>query len=81
MERLYYVQRDNETVETSDSFEAARIAAEWIRRGYKVSEIAVDVTDEAVQLADGPNGVSAATATARSTDARPGHDTLHVPGR
>jgi len=52
MERLYYIQREHETAETSDRFEAARIAAEWARRGYKVSAIAVDVTDDAVKLAD-----------------------------
>jgi hypothetical protein len=55
MERLYYVQRENATAETSDRFEAARIAAEWVRRGYKVSEIAVDVTEKSVQLVDGWN--------------------------
>jgi len=53
MERLYYVQRENATAETSDRFEAARLAAEWIRRGYEVNAIAVDVTDKSVQLVDG----------------------------
>lgn len=52
MERLYYIQREHETAETSDRFEAARIAAEWARRGYKVTAIAVDVTDDSVKLAD-----------------------------
>jgi hypothetical protein len=57
MERLYYVQRENEIAETSNRFEAVRIASEWARRGYRVSAIAVDVTDKSVQLADGWNGL------------------------
>ena len=52
MDRLYYVEREHETAETSDRLEAARIAAEWIKRGYKVETIVVDATDESVQLAD-----------------------------
>jgi hypothetical protein len=52
MERLYYVECEKETSETSDRLEAARIAAEWIRRGYKVDTIVVDVTNGAVQLAE-----------------------------
>ena len=54
MERFYYVESEHETAETSDRLEAARIASEWIRRGYKVDTIAVDVTDGTVQLAEGP---------------------------
>jgi hypothetical protein len=52
MERQYYVERDHETSETSDRLEAARIAAEWVKRGYKVETIAVNVTNDSVQLAD-----------------------------
>jgi hypothetical protein len=52
MERLYYIQREHETSETSDRLEAARIAAEWVTRGYKVDTIAVDLKDGAVRLAD-----------------------------
>lgn len=52
MERLYYIESEHETAETSDRFEAARIAAEWVKRGYNVDEIAVDVTDESVQVVD-----------------------------
>jgi hypothetical protein len=54
MERLYYVESEQETAETSDRLEAARIAAEWTRRGYKVDTIAVDVTDGDVQIAEEP---------------------------
>jgi hypothetical protein len=54
MERFYYVESEHETAETSDRLEAARIAAEWIKRGYRVDTIAVDVTDGGVQLADEP---------------------------
>lgn len=59
MERLYYVESEHETSETSDRFEAARIAAEWVKRGYSVDEIAVDVTDESVEVVDSPKGASA----------------------
>ena len=52
MERQYYVERDHETSETSDRLEAARIAAEWIKRGYKVETVVVTVTNDSVQLAD-----------------------------
>ena len=52
MERQYYVERDHETSETSDRLEAARIAAEWIKRGYKVETVVVNVTNDSVQLAD-----------------------------
>jgi hypothetical protein len=56
MERLYYVESEHETAETSDRFEAARIAAEWVKRGYNVDEIAVDVTDESVEIVEGSPG-------------------------
>jgi len=52
MERQYYVERDHETSETSDRLEAARIAAEWVKRGYKVETVVVNVTNDSVQLAD-----------------------------
>jgi len=52
MDRQYYVESEHETSETSDRYEAARIAAEWVKRGYKVETAIVDVTDESVQLAD-----------------------------
>ena len=65
MERLYYVECEQETAETSDRLEAARIAAEWIKRGYKVDTIAVDVTGGAVQLADDAKAAGR-TATSRS---------------
>jgi hypothetical protein len=54
MDRQYYVESEHETSETSDRLEAARIAAEWVKRGYKVETVVVDVTDESVQLADQP---------------------------
>jgi len=52
MERLYYVECEHETAETSDRHEAARIEAEWVKRGYNVDTIVVDVGDEQVRLAD-----------------------------
>ena len=50
MNRHYYVEKEFETAETSDRFEAARIAAVWIERGYVVETVVVDVTDDAVQV-------------------------------
>jgi hypothetical protein len=52
MTRQYYVETEYRTSETSDRLEAARIAAEWEKRGYKVETVVVDVTDESVQLVD-----------------------------
>jgi hypothetical protein len=52
MARQYYVETEQRTSETSDRLEAARIAAEWEKRGYKVETVVVDVTDESVQLVD-----------------------------
>jgi hypothetical protein len=52
MDRHYYVESEHATSETSDRLEAARIAAEWVKRGYTVETVVVDVTDESVQLAD-----------------------------
>jgi hypothetical protein len=52
MARQYYVETEHGTAETSDRMEAARIADEWIKRGYRVETVVVDVTDESVQLVD-----------------------------
>ncbi len=52
MERQYYVEKEHETSETSNRQEAARIASEWIKRGYDVKTVVVDVTDESVEVAD-----------------------------
>jgi len=52
MARQYYVETEHRTSETSDRLEAARIADEWKKRGYKVETVVVDVTDESVQLVD-----------------------------
>lgn len=49
--RQFYVLKDDETLQTSDRFEAKRIAAEWIRRGYEVETVVVEVTDDEVQVA------------------------------
>lgn len=55
MERLYYVECEHETAETSDRLEASRIAAEWIRRGYKVDTVVVDTVNG---REDAPDGTS-----------------------
>jgi hypothetical protein len=55
MEHLYYVESEHETAETSDRLEAARIAAEWTKRGYKVDTI---VVDEASGREEPPDGTS-----------------------
>lgn len=47
--RQFYVLKEDETCQTSDRFEAKRIAAEWIRRGYDVETVVVEVTDDAVE--------------------------------
>jgi hypothetical protein len=39
---VYYVEKADETFETSDSLEADQIKAEWERRGYKVIKTEVD---------------------------------------
>jgi hypothetical protein len=39
---VYYVEKADETFETSDSLEADQIQAEWERRGYKVIKTEVD---------------------------------------
>jgi len=54
MERLYYVECEHETAETSSRLEAKHIAAEWAKRGYTVDTIVVDVTDGAVRQVDAP---------------------------
>jgi hypothetical protein len=52
MERHYYVETEDETSQTGSRLEAVCIAAEWVKRGYKVETVVVDATDESVQLAD-----------------------------
>jgi hypothetical protein len=52
MARQYYVETEHGTAETSDRIEAACIADEWKKRGYRVETVVVDVTDESVQLVD-----------------------------
>jgi hypothetical protein len=52
MERQYYVEKEHETSETSSRLEAARIAAEWVKRGYEVTTVVIDVTDEAIAEVD-----------------------------
>jgi hypothetical protein len=47
--RQFYVLKDDETAQTSDRFEAKRIATEWVRRGYDVETVVVEVTDETVE--------------------------------
>jgi len=49
MTRQYYVERDRETTETGSRRDAARIAAEWVKRGYDVTTVVVEATDEAVE--------------------------------
>jgi hypothetical protein len=39
---VYYVEKADETFETSDSLEADQIKAEWERRGYTVNTATVD---------------------------------------
>lgn len=53
MERLYYVESEHETAETSDRLEAARIAAEWTKRGYNVDTIVIDEASGREQVPDG----------------------------
>lgn len=57
MDRYYYVEKERETAQTSDRLEAARIAAEWTRRGYQVETVVVDVTDVSVQSSDGADAI------------------------
>jgi hypothetical protein len=52
MDRLYYVETDGETSETSSRLEAERIMAEWKKRGYHASTIVVDVTDTSVETVE-----------------------------
>jgi butyrate kinase len=72
MDRYYYVEKEHETSETSDRLEAARIAAEWRKRGYVVDTVIVDATDSSVQLsgetdlaADNKHIAAVATASLR----------------
>ena len=75
MERHYYVEKEHETSETSDRLEAVRIAAAWIKRGYDVETVVVDVTDESVHLADDTDVVPAHVRAGASASGR------HPPGR
>jgi hypothetical protein len=52
MDRLYYVETDGETSETSSRLEAERIMAEWKKRGYHASTVVVDVTDTSVETVE-----------------------------
>ncbi len=52
MERQYYVETENQTSQTSSRLEAQRIAAEWARRGYEVTTVVVDVTDDSVETTE-----------------------------
>jgi hypothetical protein len=49
MERIYYIEKDGETAETSSRLEAARIADEWKKRGYDVATVVVDMTESSVE--------------------------------
>lgn len=51
-DRLYYVEKPDETLQTSDRFEAARIAAEWIRRGYPVDVAVIEAGEQSVEETD-----------------------------
>jgi hypothetical protein len=39
---VYWVEKSDETLGTSDSLEADKIQAEWERRGYTVTTTTVD---------------------------------------
>ncbi len=52
MERHYYIQKEDETAETSSRLEAALIAAEWEERGYDVETVMVEVSEESVEASD-----------------------------
>jgi ectoine hydroxylase-related dioxygenase (phytanoyl-CoA dioxygenase family) len=39
---VYWVEKSDETLGTSDSLEADQIKAEWERRGYTVTKATVD---------------------------------------
>lgn len=47
--RQFYVLKEDETSQTSNRFEAARIAAEWVRRGYDVETVVIEFSDESVE--------------------------------
>ena len=44
-DRIYYVEKVDETLQTSDRLEAVQIAAEWQRRGYEVDVAVIELTD------------------------------------
>jgi uncharacterized membrane protein len=49
MARIYYIEKQDETAETSSRLEAIRIAAEWKKRGYDVETVVVDTTESLVE--------------------------------
>lgn len=49
MDRIYYIEKQDETAETSSRLEAIRIAAEWKKRGYDVETVVVDTTESLVE--------------------------------
>jgi hypothetical protein len=59
MDRLYYVEKHDETLQTSDRFEAKRIAVEWMRRGYEVDVAVIAVGEETVEEVDPAKQVAA----------------------
>ena len=65
MERQYYVETENQTSQTSSRLEAQQIAAEWARRGYDVTTVVVDVTDDSVETTEVAETASAANQPAR----------------
>jgi hypothetical protein len=70
MERQYYVETENQTSQTSSRLEAQQIAAEWARRGYDVTTVVVDVTDDYVETTEVVETASAVNQPARRRSPR-----------
>jgi hypothetical protein len=70
MERQYYVETENQTSQTSSRLEAQQIAAEWARRGYDVTTVVVDVTDDSVETTEVAETASAVNQPARRRSPR-----------
>jgi hypothetical protein len=70
MERQYYVETENQTSQTSSRLEAQQIAAEWARRGYDVTTVVVDVTDDYVETTEVAETASAVNQPARRRSPR-----------
>jgi hypothetical protein len=70
MERQYYVETENQTSQTSSRLEAQQIAAEWARRGYEVTTVVVDVTDDYVETTEVAETASAVNQPARRRSPR-----------